>query len=475
MFIGISLSRYWLRMVLALMLVCGSDFLSAATLTIKEMPVQLNMDDAGVKTRIEKSLISLVKKLDAVAQEIEKLNQDGILSSPSKEVVELLQLCEHWQTQLHDSFSCRLGALQRDWETAAVKSELPDRALLRQKSRQHLKLQWQVDKTGVRFSDAATSAGLQLNLQGLWQGWVLDQFASAIEEITAQQKIAPSDFSLVYGSVTLSVNKSVASEQQVTLTGLSPLLVPLKNQSLAVLDRQQHLRKVAHYPMSKLLVPKEGWPVEFAPSLFVRANNAIEAGVLAQALLSVSVHDALEQVNKMTSVTALAITETGMFFASKEWYGETGAATTPWAAQQNFLIDYEIPALDVAEYRRPYMAIWIGDDKGNAIRHLQLLGDNRWLRDLRLWWRKFGRADDALVDALAGATQKPGRYQINWDGRDLYGNYVPQGNYALHLEVVREHGEREAVVLPFVLNGQATSATAKGANEIGQVNLANRL
>lgn len=475
MLMSVFLPRYWLRMVLALMLASGSDFLLAATLVVKEIPLRLHMDDTGAQERIEQSLVLLVKRLDAVAQEIEQLNQDGVLSAPSKEVLELLQLCERWQTQLHDSFSCRLGALQHDWEAAAVKRELPDRALLRQKARKHLKLQWQSDNAGVRFSDAAISAGLQLDLQGLWQGWVLEQIASAIEKITAQQKMAPSDFSLVYGSVTLSVNKSVASEQQVVLTGLSPLLVPLNNQSLAVLDRQQHLHKVAHYPMSKLLVSKEGWPVEFVPSLLVRANNAIEAGVLAQALLSVSAHDALEQVNKMTSVTALAITETGMFFASKDWYGETSAATTPWAAQQTLLIDYEIPALDVAEYRRPYMAIWVGDDKGNAVRYLQLSGDNRWLRDLRLWWRKFGRADDALVDALAGATQKPGRYRINWDGRDLYGNYVPQGNYELHIEVVREHGERETVVLPFELNGQSISATVKGEHEIGQVNLANRL
>lgn len=471
MLMNILLRRYWLRMVLALILVSGSDFLSAATLVVKEIPLQLRMGDAGVQERIEQNLVPLVKKLNAVAQEIEQLNQDGILSSPSKEVVELLQLCEQWQTQMHDSFSCRLGASQRDWETAEVKSELPDRALLRQKSRQHLKLQWQVDKTGLRFSDAAISAGLQLDLQGLWQGWVLEQIASAIEKITAQQKIAPSDFSLVYGSVTLSVNKSVVSDQQVTLTGLLPLVVPLKNQCLAVLDSQQHLRKVAHYPMSKLLVPKEGWPVEFAPSLLVRANNAIEAGVLVQALLSVSVHDALEQVNKMTSVTALAITETGMFFASKEWYGETSAATTPWAAQQKFLIDYEIPALDVAEYRRPYLAIWIADEQGNSIRQLQLLGNGRWLRDLRLWWRKFGRADDALVDALAGATAKPGRYRIEWDGRDGQGEKVAQGNYELHVEVVREHGEREAIVVPFVLNGQTISATAKGTQEIGLVHL----
>lgn len=459
----------WLQYGLAFMLMCGSAVLSAATLVVKEMPVQLRMDDADEQARIEQTIIPLLKKLDAIAQEIERLNQHGVLSEPSQEVVALLHLCEYWQTQMNDSFTCRLGALQRDWYVAAVNRELPDRAQLRQKSRQHLRLQWHINNRGVRFSDAAISAGLQLDLHGLWQGWVLENIAHAVAKKLRTNAV------LNYGNLTLAITPSAALEQQIALTGAPPFLVPLQNQSLAVVDRQQHLRKVAHYSMSKLLVAKEGWPVEFAPSLLVRTNNAIEAGVLAQALLAVSTHDALEQVNKMTTVTALAITETGMFFASKDWYRQTTALTKPSAVPHNIVIDYEIPLLDVAEYRRPYMAIWISDDKGNAVRHLQLLGDNRWLRDLRLWWRKFGRADDSLVDALAGATKKPGRYQINWDGRDRYGNVVTSGQYELHLEVAREHGARETVVLPFVLNDQPVSVTATGVHEIGHVNLVNKL
>lgn len=468
---GVCLHRYWMQIIFVLMFVTSSTSISASTLSVKETPLQLHMADADVQQRIEQGLVPLLKKIDAVAQEIEQLNQSGVVSAPSKEVVELLQLCEHWQTQLHNSFSCRLGALQRDWDAAAAKSELPDRALLRQKSRQHLKLQWKIDKSAVRFSGAAINEGLQLDLQGLWQGWVLDRVASDIEKIAVQQKLTRGNFSLGFGNLTLMVNKSIALEQQVTLTGLSPISVSLKNQSVAVLDRQHNLRKVAHYPMSRLLVPKEGWPMEFAPSLLVRASKAIDAGVLAQSLMNVSVHDALEQVNKMRSVTALAITETGMFFASKEWYGEISVSSAPWPAQQKFSIDYEIPALDVAEYRRPYVAIWIADEQGNSIRQLQLLGDGRWLRDLRLWWRKFGRVDDSLVDALAGATRKPGRYRIEWDGRDGQGKKVAQGNYELHLEAMREHGERETVALPFVLNGQSISATVKGTHEIGRVHL----
>lgn len=439
-----------------------------SALAVKEIPLKLHMDDANLQSQIETKLSPLLQKLNAVAQELEQLNQQGKLQNPSADVTSLLQLCEQWQAQTHSNFTCRLGALQRDWDAAVGKNELPDRTLLRQKSRLHLQLQWKVDNAAIHFSEQAIKEGLQLDLHGLWQGWVLERVAKDIMAIIAQQKSSFGAIKIVYGNLTLAIG---ATAQQINFADMAPVLVPMENQTLAVLDRQQNLRKVAHYPLSSLLVPKEGWPVEFAPSLLVRANSAIEAGVMAQALISVSVHDALEQANKMTSVTALAITETGMFFASKEWYGAARASDAPWSAKKIFAVDYEIPSLDVAEYRRPYVAIWIADDQGNSVRQLQLLGENRWLRDLRLWWRKVGRSDDSLVDALAGATRKPGRYRIEWDGRDTQGKTVAQGNYELHIEVAREHGEHELLSLPFILNGHTVSANAKGTNEIGRVSL----
>ena len=463
--------RCWMRIIVVLLLGFASHAGFAADLLVKEAKLQLQIADADTLRQLEKDLTPVVVKLNAVAQEFEELNQTGSLSSPSKEVVELLQLCEHWQAQLHNNFSCRLGALERDWDVAVTKNELPDRTLLRQKSRLHLQLGWQVDKSGVHFSNEAIAEGVQLDLRGLWQGWVLERVVVEINRITQQQKINLGNFAISYDGLTKAVTPSAALEHQVALTGLSAFVVPLNNQTLAVFDRHQHLRKVAHYSMSHLMVAKEGWPVEFAPSLLVRANSAMESGVLVQSLLSGSVHEALEQVNAKTDVAVLAVTETGLFFASEQWYRDLDGTNSPWSNQQTFSVDYEIPSLDVVEYRRPYIAIWIADEQGNSVRQLQVLGDGRWLRDLRVWWRKFARADDSLVDALAGATRKPGSYRIDWDGRDGQGQKVQQGKYVLHLEVVREHGEREKLHVPFLLNGQTLKADTKGIQEIGRVRL----
>lgn len=441
----------------------------AAALEVAGLPLVVKAD-ASSQLQLEQALKLTVAQIDVVAKEIEQLNQLGELSKPSAGLLELLQLCEQWQTQTHNAFSCRLGALQQAWQAAELKGELPDRAPLRQKARNHLKLQWQVDKTTVRFNADAKAEGFKLDVQGLWQGWVLDQLANETRRVATPKKLSLDNVSLGYGDLFFALGRVGHS---VTLDGTAPLQLLLNNQALVVLDRQQDLRKVGHYSLSRKIVPKEGWPVEFAPSLLVRASSPIQASVMAQAFIALPISAALEQADKVTGVEALAITETGTFFASQEWYSAhvTNGASA-WKSGQHFQIEYEIPALDVAEYRRPYLAVWITNSEGKSIRQLHILGDSsRWLRELRSWWRKVGRADDSLVDALAGATRKPGRYTITWDGRDAYGNSVMQGNYELHIEAAREHGEHETLVLPFTLNGKNLERTVEGSKEIGRVRL----
>lgn len=442
---------------------------AAKALELAGLPLVVKADSTN-QAKFEQALKPRVEQLERVAQQLEQLNRDGKLTAPSVELLELLTLCEQWQNQLHNAFSCRLGALQKDWQAAEINGELLDRAALRQKARNHLKLQWRADKTEVHLSNEAQKEGLQLNLHGLWHGWVLDQLATEAKRISAQQKLALDNISFRYGDLLL-LNKT--DLHSVVIEGLSPLQLTLDKQALVVLDRQKNLRKVGHYWLSRKLVSKEGWPVEFAPSLLVRASSAVQAGVMAQALITMPISAALEQADKVTGVEALAITETGMFFASQEWYSaQLANGTSPWKPEQRFQIEYEIPALDVAEYRRPYLAIWITDSEGKSIRQLQVLGDSsRWLRELRSWWRKIGRADDSLIDALAGATRKPGSYTLLWDGRDAHGNFVIQGNYELHIEAAREHGEHESIVLPFSLTGKTLKETAKGNKEIGSVRL----
>lgn len=135
-----------------------------------------------------------------------------------------------------------------------------------------------------------------------------------------------------------------------------------------------------------------------------------------------------------------------------------------------------IPQLKVAEYHRPYVAIWLEQPGQAAVRNLALWydGDNRedkgtkWLHDLRTWWRKSGRSLNLPVDGITGATRAPGPQAISFPAAKLAG--LKPGQYELVVEAAREVGGRDLVRLPVILGGRVPQTVkASGTGELGLV------
>ena len=138
----------------------------------------------------------------------------------------------------------------------------------------------------------------------------------------------------------------------------------------------------------------------------------------------------------------------------------------------------EIPQLPVAEYHRPYVAIWIeGADQAiaaNLAVWYQVRGDHtKWLPDLRQWWRRGGRDLEVPVDGLTGATRPVGQHTLKFDaGQQPLAGLKP-GKYTLVVEAVREVGGREALRIPFEWPVKAPQrGSAQGKTELGAVALA---
>ncbi|WP_076068407.1 DUF2271 domain-containing protein [Sphingomonas montana] len=138
-------------------------------------------------------------------------------------------------------------------------------------------------------------------------------------------------------------------------------------------------------------------------------------------------------------------------------------------------ISVTIPRLPVAEYHKPYMAIWLEPAGGGAARTLAVWYDVRkggnepgtkWLSDLRAWWRKGGRSLALPANGVSGATRAPGRYILT-----LPTDLKP-GAYVLNVEAARETGGRELVTVPVTVPNGAAQATGK--TELGAVTLSAR-
>jgi len=140
-------------------------------------------------------------------------------------------------------------------------------------------------------------------------------------------------------------------------------------------------------------------------------------------------------------------------------------------------LSVEIPQLPVAEYHRPYVAIWIeGADQtiaANLAVWYQVRGDHtKWLPDLRQWWRRGGRDLKVPVDGLTGATRPVGQHLLKFDATQAPLAALKPGQYTLVVEAVREVGGREAVRIPFEWPVKtARRDSASGSKELGAVAL----
>lgn len=147
---------------------------------------------------------------------------------------------------------------------------------------------------------------------------------------------------------------------------------------------------------------------------------------------------------------------------------------------EDLVLDVEIPALNVAEYHKPYVAIWIESSKGQHQRNLALWYDHdmrddegsKWLKDLRLWWRRSGRQLSMPVDGLSGATRPAGTYELTFSNKSQAIHGLPAGEYQLVVEAAREVGGRELLKLPFQWPAESSIETSQqGSNELGRVKL----
>jgi len=140
-------------------------------------------------------------------------------------------------------------------------------------------------------------------------------------------------------------------------------------------------------------------------------------------------------------------------------------------------VDVEIPSLDVAEYHKPYLAVWVETDAQRLAAHLAVRYDvekpnakgNEWLKDMRQWWRRGGRGLDMPVDGLSAASLAPGLQHFSFDTTTGPLAELTPGQYRLVVEAAREVGGREVVELPFEWPLTATSTEAAGERELGRI------
>jgi len=373
--------------------------------------------------------------------EISQLNSIKSSTKLSTDLFNVLTLCQQWELDSEHHFSCRIGSLSSQWVEAVNKQEAPDRIQLRRAARDIIKEPF----TDLKKEPSVTIASpIKFDISGVAKGYILD--ASIKYLIKKFPKLTGIKLN-IGGDIITWGNKSI---NQPWLIAIASPNTNNDNQQTNVIHVPQGA--IAHSGsgerdfiinrrhFSHILDPEEGWPLANIHNATVYAPTATSADAIATALNTMEITKGIDWVNSLDAVETLIQTKSGSIYSSQGWH-KLIANNNNSLPEVELNIDYQIPSFGGTDYERPYLSIWLTDTHNKFIRQVLLLGEsNRWAQENKRWWRKVGRKNDDLLDALARPTRKPGHYSVNWNGYDANNSQVIETEIILHMEAAREKG-----------------------------------
>lgn len=153
----------------------------------------------------------------------------------------------------------------------------------------------------------------------------------------------------------------------------------------------------------------------------------------------------------------------------------TFGSAPKWDDNFELAVTFVLPQPQGGRYHRPYVAVWMEDPSGHAVRTLSLWVNRggrgpRYFHELRRWFSA-EQADQTaggpdIVSTISSATRMAGSYSVTWNGRDDQGRVVDQGAYRLCIEAAREHGSYGLMQHDLELASTPKAADLPGNNEV---------
>ena len=406
--------------------------------------------------------------------ELAAINKALATQTLSPDMTSLLNLCEAWREKTDNALSCKIGSLEAAWQTAAQTGELPDREYMKDRAQVALNSKLEIEKNSNSFK---RGEALSVNPTGIAKGYIIDKALEKVRSLAPEATGIKIDIGgdAVYWGKPQEKNHwkvAVSDPHSPQDNGAFLAALALKSKAIASSGHTSRILHVADKSYSQIINPRTGWLMEDAPAATVVANDAVTADALATALSVMPIKEGLKLVNSLEGVEALIVAADKRQFPSNGWYAleeNTGiGAETAWKNDFTFNIDFTIPETTEGNYKRPYVGIWVTTAKKQLTKSLMLLGESRrWMEENYVFWRRYGRKFDSIVDGITRPTRMPGNYQIFWDGRDDFGSTVEDGDYILHVEVSREHGDHTYKRFPISIGSGSFQIAEAGEGEIG--------
>ncbi len=427
----------------------------------------------------------------------------------SEELLEVLQASDSWRTRSDGAFDPRVEALSQLWTKTSRQGRPPTPRETAAALSLMAQTAWRLDPAA---GTVLRTSACPLTLNAIAKGYIVERASETAREqcrglrglllnIGGDLRVC-GDWAQTIGIA----NPRADSETT------EPLVeIEVRSRSVATSGNYQRGFDIGGRHYSHIFDPRSGMPADRTVGATVIAPRGADADALAKVFSVLPVSESLRLAEAVPDVACLLVADDGQIFRSRRWSGyerprpavvamaplaaaieqpgaEPGKTAVPrveWEQDLELLVRFEInrPDGDNRRYRRPYLAVWIEDKDGLAVRTLTLWvqaggSGPRWIPELRRWHRgdQVRRAldDTSLVDTTARATRLPGKYDVIWDGKDDRGQQLGAGQYTVLIEAAREHGTYQIIQKSVTLAKEPFLEELKGNVEIKSATIAYR-
>jgi FAD:protein FMN transferase len=373
----------------------------------------------------------------------------GVPVRVSPELFEVLGMYDQWRERTGGALDASAEAVIRVWKDAADRQRVPAQADLDAAVEAVRQAHWRLDAAN---RTATHLSGTPLVLASFTKSYILSRAAGAGMKTSGVRSAVVNiggDL-VVRGALTEPVDIADPKADAENDPPIAELMI--HNRAVATSGDYRRGFEIGGRHYSHIIDPRTGMPADDVISSTVVAPDAAEAGALATAFSVMKPDESRKLAQSIPGVEYLLVKKNGDRVASRQFAGIVrpagmrsrsgilpfaAAAAGTWDPAMELTIHVEL-ASPFGFAKRPYVAAWVEDQGHAAVRTLALwYRKERYLQDLRAWYRAQGNDPSSSVSS---ATRGPGKYTIDWDGKDNAGNYIKAGKYTVFLEVAREHG-----------------------------------
>ena len=387
----------------------------------------------------------------------------------SSELREVLQHFEEWNLKTDGALNPASEHIAKMWA-----SEIPSASDLALAVKEVNQPHWSLDENGAtRLTDT------ELKLHSFTKSYVMEKAAAEAmkEEGVAGVVVNIGGDFVVKGDWTekIGVSDPRNAGENAEVLGY----IQVNNQAVATSGDYRRGSDIDGVHYSHIMDPRMAEPAAEVISATVAHEDAVTAGALATAFNVLGVAASIDLAAQYPEASYLIVDKEGAEFRSDNWPATSmeksaislvNVKEKVWTAGQSLDINFELARFE-GRARRPFVAVWIEDEKHKPVRRIAVWYNKpRWLPDLRSW---FAAKREVEFDAasVTGATRGAGQYTLVWDGKNDAGEYVPLGKYTVFIEAAREHGTYQLIKQEMKFDGKAKSQTLAGGEEMTAASL----